>query len=1421
MIILSGNRVITFFIKRCHLSVLSNISYFIFIFFIASSNLISQNLKRKTFEHLTPDQGMSQYIVLCMIQDRTGYLWFGTFRGVDRYDGKGFTSYKPIPGNPNSISSGSVQALCEDKDGNIWIGTSLGLDKLDPSTGNFTHHLIQPVSEGVDLDNYVLSICEDEDGLLWVGTADGLNKFDKTSGKFKTFKHNKTDTASISDNYVHALLISSDGSLWVGTGNGLNKLDRKTGKFIHYWQDPKKQNGSVRIEWYNTMEYSNPYQINFIYEDNSGMLWLCTNGEGLIEFNPNDGSYKTYKHNPNNPQSLSSNDIKGISQDQDGIYWIATKFNGLNTFNKQANTFTHYYEDVFDPGSLSVNMVSAINCERSGTIWVASFAGVNKIDRKNYPFKQYNSVEGSWDKSISTFVTGIVKRYDDKLWIEERYGNMLLFDPVAETFTRQFNKNQTGETYLAEDDLGNIWIASRSGGIYVKEKNGNKTKIKYDTGEEFNQQINCIYTPPSNDTAWVGTLQGGIYFIYKPDKTISLFESVNTTIKCIYKDSYGLLWVGTKDDGVIQYSESLKKFTLFQSDINDHSSISGNFISTIYEDKNGDVWFGTNIGLNKFIRSSESFIHFAEEEGLPDNTIYDIKGDAQGNLWFPTNKGISKLNSQTGQIKNYDLTYGFTSNRFYFTGAQTKNGEIYFGGPGGLTRFHPDSIKDNPYIPPIVITSFRIFDQPIFFGNSVQLAYDKNFLSFEFAALSYLSPERNQYAYKMEGVDKDWVYSGTRHFASYPNLAPGDYTFRVKGSNNDGVWNEEGTSLSIIISPPWWRSNWAYFGYVLIIVIGLYWIRGYEMNRIKLKDKIKLDEAVLKERVETDKMKSRFFANISHEFRTPLTLILGPAEKINLQTSNDVIKDSGIIKRNAKRLLQLVNQLLDLSKLEAGKLQLQASKGNIVSFVKGLTMSFESLAERKDIKLKVTAEQNDIELYFDRDKMAKILANLLSNAFKFTNEGGEITVTLTLIPPPSGRGMSNLPAGASVKAGGQGKGEVQIKVSDTGIGISEEELPKLFDRFYQVDSSQTREHEGTGIGLALTKELVELHHGKISVTSKVEDPDKVGIGGSEFIVELPLGREHLRDDEIIDEVETKDIVILSDLSVGESGAKNLIEDVPEITEDSSRQKDGQAFTTLQNDNEQDKDKTIILVVEDNADVREYIKDSLGSNFQIEEASNGEQGVKKAAEIIPDLIISDIMMPKMDGNELTRRIKNDERTSHIPVILLTAKSEHESKLEGLETGADDYLTKPFDTKELQVRIKNLISIRRKLQEKFSGEKIVTTKIEKKLSKLDEKFLSKVLEVVESHLSEEGFSIEEFGNEVGMGRVQLHRKLKALTGKSPSLYLRSVRLAKAKKMIEEKTGNISEIAYSTGFSSPAYFSACFKEEFGYPPSEMPTK
>jgi CheY-like chemotaxis protein/AraC-like DNA-binding protein/nitrogen-specific signal transduction histidine kinase len=544
------------------------------------------------------------------------------------------------------------------------------------------------------------------------------------------------------------------------------------------------------------------------------------------------------------------------------------------------------------------------------------------------------------------------------------------------------------------------------------------------------------------------------------------------------------------------------------------------------------------------------------------------------------------------------------------------------------------------------------------------------------------------------------------------------------------------------------------------------------MNRIALKNKIKLDEVILKEKEVIDGIKSKFFANISHEFRTPLTLILGPAEKIEKNQSTNPVKDARIITRNSKRLLQLVNQLLDLSKLDAGKLKLEASAGNIVSFVKGTALSFESFSESRDVLLRIKSDKEFIEVYFDREKMIKVLSNLLSNAFKFTPQMGNVIITITETLDKT----------------------VEIKIRNNGVGIQQKELPKLFDRFYQVDSSQTKEYEGTGIGLALVRELIELHHGTITVDSETGDNEKPG--WTEFTIILPLGRAHLKDDEITtaDKDKTEKNTTLEEEKY--LSPKALVESEPV----------------------QDNTKTMVLVVEDNYDMRQYIKESLSDSYVVEEAVNGEQGVRIAENIVPDLIISDLMMPKMDGNELARILKNDERTSHIPIIILTAKSGQENKIEGLQTGADDYLTKPFDLQELRVRVENLINIRKKLQEKFSKGEFLSKPAGKKLKSIDEKFLARVLEVIEKHLSEEDFSIEECSSEVGMSRTHLHKKLRALVGKSPSQYVRTVRLYRAKLMIEEEKGNISEVAYSVGFSSPAYFSKCFKDQFGYPPSNI---
>jgi signal transduction histidine kinase/ligand-binding sensor domain-containing protein/AraC-like DNA-binding protein/AmiR/NasT family two-component response regulator len=1328
------------------------------IFSLYTIQLFPQKVN-PVFEHFSIDQGLSETIVKDVIQDKRGYLWISTWSGIERYDGYSFTSFKHDPGDSNSIANAFTEILYEDKSGFIWVGTWRGLEKFDRSKGIFIHYIPHPPGAGTEWSNHVTSICEDNYGILWIGTEDGLNILDRSSGKFQCFRYDSTDPGSVSDNSIGPIFEDKAGSLWIGTERGLDKFDRKSGRFIHIWYDPDNRNGLIKNR------ETSQYRIRTIYEVNPGILWLGTYG-GLVEFNPQTGKSIVYIHDPNNQWSLSDNNITSVCKDPSGTLWVGTG-NGLNAFNNRTKKFINYFHDEKDPGSLSSGSISSLLFERSGTLWISSWRGLNKLNRIKPLFTKYNH-----ENIVSNLynIGGLIWVCSIKGWEK--------FDPKTE----QFIPNPFGKDYFVGVGIsGDQWMNTHTGGIYKRDSYGKVTRYYDPSPGEPPRWVSCVYKT-RDGKVWLAT-DNGLYFIDPVTNRLVLFKMLKVAINILFEDTSGLLWVGTEMGGLLCYNRVKNIMKEYISDPKFPKSISGNTVLHIHEDKKGRLWFGTNIGLNKYDPSTDKFTYFTERNGLASNAVFTILEDEHGFFWLSTRKGVSKFDPETNSFQNYDISYGLPNNGFSEgLGCKAENGEMYFGGDG-LTRFHPDSIHVNPYIPFVEITALKKFDKPIAFGTENHLSYTDNFLSFEFVALSFVSSERNQYAYKMEGLDKDWIYSGSRRYASYPDLEPGKYIFRVKGSNNDGVWNEAGTSILIIISPPWWRTWWAYISYFGLFVFALYSLRRYELNRISLRNRVRVNEIILKEKDETEKMKSRFFANISHEFRTPLTLIQGPVENIISKSSEEkILKDARLIKRNSSRLLQLINQLLDLSKLEAGKLKLEASKGNIVSFVKGIALSFESLFESKDITLKFQANKEAIELYFDREKMMQIITNIISNAFKFTSEDGKITISVNKTD------KNNKP------------GTVQIKIRDTGIGISQEEIPKLFDRFYQVDSSFTKEYEGAGIGLALTKELVELHHGSISVESK--QGDTTSEGWTEFTVELPLGSDHLREEEIKN-------------YEGKNDKLNIqIDDKNHFISDTESEKPG---------TESEADKNIILIVEDNYDMREYIKDSLSEEYLIEEAVNGEQGVRKAEKIIPDLIIADVMMPRMDGNELVRFVKNNEKTSHIPVILLTARSGHDDKIEGLETGADDYLTKPFDIKELQVRIKNLIMIRKRLQDKFSKMEPLPLENnpqskEKILSGIDEKFMSKVSEVIEEHISDEDFSIEEFGSEVGMSRTQLHRKLKALTGKSASLYLRSVRLAKALIMIKANKGNISEISFNVGFSSPAYFTKCFRKEFGYPPSDL---
>ncbi len=1346
-----------------------------------------------TVEHFDIDNGLPSSKIICILKDRFGYLWIGTDDGLCKFDGYRFKLYLQGTGANQIIFS-----IIEDQSGILWVGTATGLNKYNRTTDSFTQYILPIDTTNVKTsyeDPGIHTICEDKKGNFWIGTRSALYNFNIKEGIFTLVKDKSGELNKLNGKYIGVIYQDKTGNLWIGTGTylrsdgGLNLFDPSSGiikQFVHNPSNPK----SLQQNW-----------VTSIFQDKLGNLWIGTN-EGLDKFEFANQTFIHFTHDDHNPNSLSSNDIKCISEDDSGNLLIATWGGGVNKYNLQSGKFSSYSLNDNQSENQNMNILS-LYMDHSGIIWVGTFNdGLYKLVLRSKSFlRAQNSVKNAERiGNISNLSINAMYRDDNGvIWIGSSDG-VKSINPDFSTGPAFLKGISALNNSIFKDKTTNkLWFGSVQG-LYVIDLKTKKI-IRYlhdphDSNSISDNQITSI-AEDNNGVIWLGTFSHGIEKYDRNNGTFKHFplntpdsKSPSFKYEAVFSmliDSRGFLWVGTYK-GLAKFNLSNETFKWYYPHSNNVDSLWYYYVLGILEDHNGVIWLATAQGLVRYNRKSDTFTLFGKSNNLTDEAVYSLLEDKHGNIWVATNSRISMFNTQTKQFKNFGKSYGLIK-YYVYDACKDASGNLYFGNYTGISIFNPDSLySDNP-APPIVLTDFKISDRSVQLDSSISvkrnidLTYRQNEFSIEFSALNFINSYRNQYAYKLEGYDRDWIYCGTRHQATYMNLNYGTYTFRVIGSNSEEIWNKKGASLTVTIFPPWWRTTWAYISYGLFIVFSLYGLRKYELNRVQLKDKIKLDEAVLKEKVETDKIKSRFFANISHEFRTPLTLILGPSEKIISGSSDDVQKDAGIIRRNSRRLLQLVNQLLDLSKLEAGKLKLEASKNNIVSFVKGIALSFESLSEQKDITLKIVSVKEFIEVYFDKEKMIKVFSNILSNAFKFTPNNGKITVSLK-----------------------QNDKNAEIKIRDTGIGIPRDEIPKLFDRFYKVDSSITKEHQGTGIGLALAKELVELHHGSISVESEI------GLW-TEFTVNLPLGKEHINNEEIVEEIEGKGVEI-------SSGTDNFI--LSGLEED---YRDINALKEVANE----EDKTIILIVEDNYDMREYIKEILEKDYVVEEAVNGEQGIRKAESIIPDLIISDMMMPKMDGNEMTRILKNSEKTSHIPVIILTAKIGHENKLEGLETGADDYLTKPFDIKELQVRIKNLINLRKKLQEKLSKIEMSAATVKEnsslsnqskpvKLRSVDERFLDKIEKIINEHISEEDFSTEELGRKLGMSYSQVFRKIKALTGKSPNLFVRSIRLLKAKAMIENGDGNISEIAYSVGFSSPVYFSKCFKEEFGYPPKNF---
>jgi signal transduction histidine kinase/ligand-binding sensor domain-containing protein/DNA-binding NarL/FixJ family response regulator len=1336
------------------------------IFFCLS--IVSFAQQQLSFEQVSPGKGFTAPIIKSIIQDKEGFLWFGSLNGFYRFDGFNLKSYLHDPNRSESISHGYVNFIYEDNDNNLLVGTSTGLNKLDRYTEDFQQYFPDTLGQHI-FKNWIWSVFEDSRGVLWTG-AMGLYFMNDSTGKLQSFVF-PSGLEVLNNVSFQSINEDLNGFLWFGTSMGLFKFDPAANNLIPVHVDPDVA-GLFTKNW-NTGDYSTPC----IYKDNSNFLWVGSYGGKLLCINPFNDEITSFLLI--DPLTSEPFPILSITYEDDNSLWLGT-YKGLVLFDKlSGKIIAHYKYDENDKSSISDDKITTVLKDKSGTLWIGTLsAGLCKANRTKFPFNKITNKQWGITKlyNLVTYTDFFVSR-SGSLFIGTENG---IEEIKPDHKERIKHKPYNAINVLMEDTRGNHWIGLRQssgGGVFKKDPSGNILPIIDSTGKVFTKEIHCIFESSDGKIYF-----GAEFYLFEIDparNVCSLVFQTRAKIHSIGEDNNKNILLGTLLAGLFVFNPEHKKaLNNFLSLENDLSSLPSNDVLCIYKDKVHRIWLSTSLGLCLYDPSSEKFKRYIDVKGFTHNTILCITEDNSGNLWLGTARNISRFDPDGEIFRSYDDSYG-TIEGFHYAGGMA-NGKIFMKARTGITYFEPDKVKDNPFIPPVKVTDIKVFDKPYSFQEELILSHSENYLSFEFAALSFISPERNQYAYKMEGVDKDWVYSGARRYAAYTDLKPGEYHFRVKASNNDGVWNNEGTTLSLVILPPWWQTYWAYGSYFLAFILLLYAWRRYDLKRQNLKYQLEIERQFAEKQREISEMKSRFFTNISHEFRTPITLIIGPADQaISVLEEGEIKKYVMMMKKNALRLLRLINQLLDISRLDERRLKLQAAYSNLVPFVKGIIMIFESFAESKDISLSIKAEKDEINLYFDKEKMEKILINLISNACKFTDQGGRITVTISEM------------TGAAV-----------IKVKDTGIGIPSKEIPKLFDRFYQVDSSHTREHGGTGIGLALAKELIELHSGNISVNS-VEGE------WTEFTIELPLGKKHLKEDEIIS--------VTDELNDNHNRLLNLSEQIHADLAHTAA-----AFEQPEHTNAETVDeKEIILIVEDNSDVRDYIKNTLGGEFQIEEASNGEQGFRKALSIIPDLVISDIMMPRSDGYQLTRTLKNDERTNHIPVILLTAKSAPQDKLDGLEIGADDYLIKPFDLKELRTRIHNLINIRKTLQEKYSNPDRKIKHDIKKLKDPNERFMKKVIEIIQSNVGDENFNIEDFGKELGMGRVQLHRKLKAITGKSASRYLRSYRLLAAKQMIDDQKGNISEIAYSVGFSSPVYFAKCFKEEFGFTASEYKSR
>ncbi|SFB80859.1 Signal transduction histidine kinase [Parapedobacter composti] len=1212
---------------------------------------IGQSLNLR-FGHITSEDGLPQNTIHGIAKDKYGFMWFGTWSGLCRYDGYRFKIYRYDPENPKSVNNNRIHNILKDNNQDIWVMTfdEQILCKYNYETDDFERVPLERVPDDIQKSifrknhhQHTTFKFKDYEWRL-ERRSNTLVETYLPSREIKRYSANPGIRGSLNDSYVSDVYLDDQDILWVGTySNGINKANLNANPFHYHHFDPTSNRSIIDDN------------VRTLCEDNEGNLWVGTRDKGITIIGKN-GTYRHLRHDPADPHSLRSDQIRRIYCDSRGWLWIGTK-SGLDCYLPKTGEIRHY--DQLTPGHTAV---FGIIEDRQQCLWFATWSGIY----------QYSPATDS----------------------------VIHFNPSETLFTEH-------TWTIMEDSHGKLWVGTEGGGISVLNK----------------------------DTPGEVTLVE--HYIHKRDSA---------------------------------------------------NSISDNRIYVLYEDSEGYIWIGTGNGLDCYDPRQNTFRRFSiSPNGLPNGMIAGILEDNNGFLWVSHKAGISRIDKKSLSIRNYSQQDGLQSNEF-LEGAALKSrftNNLYFGGAKGYNVFNPDSITCDQRPPQIVFTELQILnkqigvnreingrvllEKPLYLTEELALTHRDKSIAIEFAALHYTNPVGNRYAYMLEGFDEDWIYTDASHrVATYSNLAAGNYVFKVKASNSDGIWNPVPKTLKISVAPAFWLSKWAYVVYVLFIVSLLYAYYYYVVRYAKLKNRLAYEAILHEKERELHESKVQFFTNISHEIKTPLTLILTPIEQLTTFCKDNLAiqKQLQTMKENGDRLLKLINQLLDMRRFETGNEHLLAEKRDMVSFVEDTVEAFRPMAEQKHIQLETVTPLAVLVNDFDADKLEKVINNLLSNAFKFTPEGGEIRVSLTL-------DRSSSPEVAV------------ITVSDNGIGIREDEMERIFQPFQRGSVNKS---DGTGIGLAYSKSLVELHGGTISVSS---NRGKGKPNRTTFFVRIPVTEDNTTEQfRLNDSGETPQLRGKPDLPLAHQGQHTRVVDP------------SKPYT--------------LLVVEDNDAMRRYLSDTLSHEYNVLEAANGAEGLDLALAHAPDLIVSDYMMPEMDGFELCRRVKEHMLISHVPFILLTARTPIQYEIEGLETGADDYIVKPFNLTLLLLKIKNMLLNKTRLQEKFKT-KITLEPSGFNLESPDEKLLKKVLSFIDERLSDSDLNVDDICEHIGLSRAQLYRKMKALTGLSIVDIVKEIRLKRAKQLLTDRKFNVNEISFLVGFNDPDYFRKCFKSHFGYSPSE----